>query len=230
MRSLSIIFGIVLLGLLLMFLVSPKPPAGGMKHGTPEDNTPAASTAQAAKPSAPSTPTEVLKPPMQGAFRVIMSVKDRGDVTIELYPAAAPATVKQFTEWITSGYYNGIKFHRVVPNFVVQAGDPQTRSISSKDLAAMTPDQISSAHLGASGSGQNIPFEQNKLQNITGTIAMALSSPRSNTASGQFYINLKSNHDLDGDYCVFGKVVSGMDVVQKIQQGDEITSMKVIGK
>jgi cyclophilin family peptidyl-prolyl cis-trans isomerase len=92
----------------------------------------------------------------------------------------------------------------------------------------MAPEEVGSKyHLGGGGSGQNIPFEPNSLTNDTDTLAMALSGPRSATGDSQFFINLVDNHKLDGDYCVFGKVVGGTELVDKIQQGDRIKSMHV---
>jgi|YelNatPaOPRAMG01_1025707.scaffolds.fasta_scaffold12694_3 cyclophilin family peptidyl-prolyl cis-trans isomerase len=228
MKSILWIFGIVIFGFVVMLLVEPKPPKGGLK-GNPadQDNTSSSSSSSSTSTASTSTPTEVFKPPMKGAFDVVMTIAGKGDVTIQLYPQAAPKTVAEFKRLVTTGYYNGIKFHRVEPNFVVQAGDPQTRKYTTQQLAAMTPDQIQEARLGTGGSGVYVPFEKNNLQNITGTVAMALNAPKSNSANGQFYINLKSNHFLDGNYCVFGKVISGMNVVDKITLGDEITKMVV---
>jgi cyclophilin family peptidyl-prolyl cis-trans isomerase len=101
----------------------------------------------------------------------------------------------------------------VVPNFVVQAGNPAT-----KTKGADAPEE------GTGGSGKTIPFEQSKLPNVRGSLAMALRSPQSDTADSQFFINLKYNNTLDNDYCVFGKVIEGMDVVAKVSKGDVIKS------
>lgn len=228
MKPILWIFGIVIFAIAIMFIVEPKPPKTGL-IGNPadQDSTNSSSSSSSSSATTASTPTEVFKPPMKGAFDVDMSIAGKGDVTMQLYPQAAPKTVAEFKRLVTTGYYNGIKFHRVEPNFVVQAGDPQTRKYSSQQLAQMSPEQIQMARIGTGGSGVFVPFEKNKLQNITGTVAMALNAPKSNSANGQFYINLKSNHFLDGNYCVFGKVVSGMDVVNKIAIGDEITKMVV---
>ena len=145
---------------------------------------------------------------------VEMSIANRGKVALELYPAKAPKTVAHFRNLVKKKFYNGILIHRVEPNFVVQAGDPQTKTRGINDPA-----------IGSGGSGKNIPFEENDLKHLPGTVAMALSAPHSATGDSQWFINLKRNAFLDVDYCVFGKVTRGMDVVRKIQRGDKIVSV-----
>ena len=155
----------------------------------------------------------------------IMTVEGRGKVYIALYPKDAPKTVAHFIELCHKKFYDGILFHRVISDFVVQAGDPATKGMTPKQFLEMTPEQRDMRHIGAGGSGKNIPFERNNLTNDTGTIAMALSAPQSDTGDSQWFINLVPNHRLDGDYCVFGKVIKGMDVVKKIHLGDRIKSI-----
>ena len=127
-----------------------------------------------------------------------------GSIRIELYPAKAPKTVENFLQYVKDGHYNGVIFHRVIDNFMIQTGgfDKSMREKRGRDA---------------------IPNEaKNGLKNDLGTLAMArTSAPHS--ASAQFFINLKNNDFLnsanaqDGwGYAVFGKVVSGMDVVMKI--------------
>ncbi len=166
-----------------------------------------------------------FKPPMEGATRVTVKIAGKGEIVIEVYPKAAPETVKQFVSLAKSGFYNNIKFHRVEPNFVVQAGDPDTKETSSAELAGMSDEQKAALGIGAGGSGKSIPFEPNNLAHIRSTVAMALSTPRSPTGDSQFFINLSDNVGLNNDYCVFGKVVQGMDIVDKIAVGDAIESM-----
>ena len=127
-----------------------------------------------------------------------------GTIRIELYPAKAPKTVENFLQYVKDGHYNGVIFHRVINDFMIQTGgfDKSMREKRGRDP---------------------IPNEaKNGLKNDLGTLAMArTSAPHS--ASAQFFINLKNNDFLnsvnaqDGwGYAVFGKVVSGMDVVMKI--------------
>lgn len=163
-----------------------------------------------------------FKPPREGAIKVNLHLDPKGDIVLELYPKVAPKTVARFVELVKAGYYDGIKFHRVVPDFVVQAGDPNTKQYTETQLAGLSAEEIESSGLGAGGSGHKIPFENSPLKNLPGTVAIALSRPRSDTGDSQFFINLRTNSKLDGDYCVFGSVVAGFDVVSRITQGDEI--------
>lgn len=231
MRPIIIVFLVALVAIVLGITLSPKgrgplvenPSEVAAEQQEAEQRAEMARSAAVNKPA----PSESFAAPREGVITAVMSVPNRGEVTIELYPKAAPKTVARFTQLIKSGFYNGIKFHRVVQGFVAQAGDPKSKSVSSDQLAKMSEQDTAAAGLGAGGSGQSIPFEKNSLQHVPGTVAMALSAPRSNTADSQFFINLVSNHSLDGDYCVFGKVTQGMDVVQKIQQGDVIGNFVV---
>ena len=107
-------------------------------------------------------------------------------------------------ELVNKAFYDGIKFHRVVPNFVIQAGDP--------------------SGTGTGGSGKNLKAEFNDLQHIKGTVAMARTSDP-DSADSQFYIALTTLSHLDRKYTVFGQVVEGLDVIDKIEQNDVIISM-----
>ena len=129
-----------------------------------------------------------------------------GTIEIELYPTDAPKTVARITELVQKGFYDGLTFHRVVPGFVVQGGDP--------------------AGNGTGGSGQNIPAEFNSRQHVEGTLAMARATDP-NSADSQFYISLGRHSHLDNQYTVFGLVVKGMDAVKKIKQGDKMTKVFV---
>jgi peptidyl-prolyl cis-trans isomerase A (cyclophilin A) len=126
-----------------------------------------------------------------------------GTLRLELYPAKAPKTVENFLQYVRDGHYNGTIFHRVIPGFMVQGG-------------GMTP------NMGQKATRAPIPIEsKNGLRNDVGTLAMARTSDP-NSATAQFFINVNRNDFLnypgqDGHgYTVFGKVVDGMDVVNKI--------------
>lgn len=161
--------------------------------------------------------------------RVLLTVADRGTITLELFQKAAPKTVAHFLKLVNTKFYDGILFHRVRPGFVAQAGDPKSKSVDGSKLRDLSDEQVAEQyHLGNGGSGENIPFEENTQTNDRGTMAMALSGPRTATGDSQFFLNLVPNHRLDGDYCVFGKVVKGLDVMDKIQQGDKIVSARVV--
>lgn len=156
-----------------------------------------------------------FKPPREGVITATMTVENRGDVVMELYPKAAPKTVAQFARLMREGFYDGLLVHRVEPGFVLQAGNPNTRT-QGVDAAESQPPTV-----------PTVPFERNNLGHVTGSIGVALTQPQSATGTSQFFINLKANHYLDGNYCVIGKVVQGMDVVGRVQRGDRIARIAV---
>lgn len=129
---------------------------------------------------------------------------NHGDITIEFFDTDAPNTVANFTKLAGSGFYNGTKFHRVIEGFMIQGGDP------------LTKDDAMQARWGTGGPGYQFADEihaNNK--NAVGTIAMANAGPGTN--GSQFFINVADNNFLDTKHTVFGKVVAGMDVVEKLQ-------------
>lgn len=128
----------------------------------------------------------------------------KGNIEFKLYPEKAPNTVTRIIELVNQEFYDGIKFHRVVPNFVIQAGDPNGN--------------------GTGGSGKKLRAEFNDIQHIKGTVAMAR-TPDPDSADSQFYIALTTLPHLDKKYTVFGQVVNGLDVIDKIAKDDVIISM-----
>lgn len=136
---------------------------------------------------------------------------ERGNITFELYPDYAPVTVNNFAKLIGDGFYNrfNMKFHRVVPGFVIQTGDP--------------------TGTGAGGSKERIPLEsKNKLShNAKGIVAMARGADP-NSATSQFYITLAPQTSLDGKYTIFGKVIAGMDVLEKIEKDDMLYGIRLV--
>jgi len=163
------------------------------------------------------------------APRVEMEVEGRGKVVLELYPKDAPKTVAHFLDLCRRGFYTGIRFHRVRPGFVAQAGDPATREMKAEELAGKSDEDLAAMNIGGGGSGKNVVFENSPRKHEPGALSFALSAPRSNTGDSQFFIDLVANPRLNGDYCVFGKVVQGMPVVRTIQQGDRIVRVTVLG-
>jgi cyclophilin family peptidyl-prolyl cis-trans isomerase len=127
-----------------------------------------------------------------------------GNITFKFYPKKAPNTVTRIIELVNQGFYDGIKFHRVVKNFVIQAGDP--------------------SGTGSGGSGKKLKAEFNDIQHIRGTVAMARTTDP-DSADSQFYIALTTIPHLDRKYTVFGQVIDGLDVLEKIQKDDVIISM-----
>lgn len=139
-----------------------------------------------------------------GAGTHVVIETSLGIIELELFADAAPNTVENFVQLARVGFYNGTKFHRVIKGFMIQGGDP------------LTKDDALKAQWGTGGPGYTFNDEihaNNK--NVSGTIAMANSGP--NTNGSQFFINVADNNNLDAKHTVFGKVLSGMDVVHKIE-------------
>jgi peptidyl-prolyl cis-trans isomerase B (cyclophilin B) len=133
---------------------------------------------------------------------------ERGTIVLELYPEAAPKTVANFETLVNKGFYNGLTWHRVVPDFVIQGGDPDGT--------------------GAGGPGYTVPAEI-KEKHLRGSVATARTgddvNPQRASSGSQFYICLEPQPGLDGQYTVFGGVIKGMDAVDKIQKGDHMTKI-----
>jgi len=132
---------------------------------------------------------------------------NRGSIELELYPQFAPVTVNNFVFLIKEGFYDGVKFHRVISNFVIQGGDP--------------------TGTGAGGPGYHFEDEvkNNPLKHETGVISMANAGPGTN--GSQFFITHSPQAHLNGKHTVFGKVINGMDVVNSIRAGDVMTKVTV---
>ena len=125
-----------------------------------------------------------------------------GDITLKFFPEVAPNHVNSFIELAKDGFYDGTTFHRVVPGFVIQGGDPNTKSDDR------------SRH-GMGGPGFTLKAEFSKLPHKRGTLSMARAA-HPDSAGSQFFICVADAPFLDGEYTVFGEVVKGMDVVDKI--------------
>ena len=126
-----------------------------------------------------------------------------GNIEIELYTDKMPVTTQNFIDLAEKGFYDGTRFHRVISKFMIQGGDPLSKDTSKQNM------------WGTGGPGYKIKDEFDKsLSNEPGTIAMANAGP--NTGGSQFFINLVNNNFLDSKHPVFGKVVKGMDIVEKI--------------
>lgn len=152
---------------------------------------------------------------------VRMTVERRGEILIELLPGAAPKTVAHFTGLVKKKFYDGILFHRVVPGFVAQAGNAQTKT-KGLDVSEEV------------GSGKTITLEPpiSPYSHVRGTLGMARTSDL-NSGDSQFFFNLGDNSRLDtynGGYTMFGRVVKGMEVVSAIQMGDKITRAVMVEK
>ncbi len=135
---------------------------------------------------------------------VTMEMKDGGKVLIELYPQIAPTTVENFISLINQGYYNGLTFHRVMPSFMAQGGDPLGNGTGGPGYTIK-------------GEFANNGFKQNNLKHDVGVISMARATPPDSAGSQFFIVTGETSYtSLDNQYAGFGKVVDGMDVVYEI--------------
>ena len=132
---------------------------------------------------------------------------DRGNIALELYPEHAPNTVNNFVFLAREGFYDGVRFHRVIANFMIQGGDP--------------------TGTGTGGPGYRFDCEvaENPLKHERGVISMANAGP--NTNGSQFFITHLATPHLDGNHTVFGKVIEGQDIVDAIEQDDTMTRVTV---
>ena len=131
---------------------------------------------------------------------------DKGNIELVLFDKEAPNTVKNFEKLANSGFYNGLKFHRVIPNFMIQGGDPKGT--------------------GTGGPGYTIKCEINSHKHGAGALSMAHAGK--DTGGSQFFITHSPQPHLDGVHTVFGQVERGMAVVNKIKQGDKMNKVTVI--
>ena len=143
---------------------------------------------------------------------------NRGTMTAELYDTEAPNTVANFEKLANDGYYDGIKFHRVIPDFVVQGGDPLSRDLPEGDR-----------RIGTGGPGYKIDCETdgNPHRHELGALSMAHAGK--NTGGSQFFIVLNEGNTrhLNGVHTVFGKVTDGLDIVKTIKPNDTMSKVRV---
>ncbi len=174
--------------LLVIFAVAP---------GCGRDETVDAPTETAAPPGiVPPTPAEAPRP------MAVLSVENFGEIRIELLPEIAPATVENFIKLAEEGYYDGTTFHRVIPEFMVQGGDPNTKNRDPRDD-------------GRGGPGYTIEDEFSEVSHVRGVLSMA-NTGRPKSGGSQFFITVKRKPHLDGSYSLFGRVLEGMEVVDRI--------------
>ena len=133
---------------------------------------------------------------------------DRGQIKVELYPDKAPLTVASFVNLARKGFYDGLNFHRVIPDFMIQGGCPKGT--------------------GTGGPGYKFEDEANNgVRHERGVLSMANAGP--NTNGSQFFITHVKTDWLDGKHTVFGKVTEGLEVVDAVKQGDTIKSVRIEG-
>lgn len=181
---------------------------GCARTSTPVGNTPVSQTPQPPPAAAPELSPLAFPGVLPEAERLHKQVRMRttkGEIVFELFGDEAPKTVSNFVYLTNLTFYNGLTFHRVVPGFVIQGGDP----------------------LGNGTGGPGYQFEDEPVTRdyAAGIVAMANAGP--NTNGSQFFIVLEDQPGLPKNYNVFGRVISGMDVVQKIQVGDRMIEVRV---
>jgi peptidyl-prolyl cis-trans isomerase B (cyclophilin B) len=201
-RAAAIAAWLVASSVLVLAQAKPTKPSAS-KPATPK-------VATGAKVSAPSGK------PTPGAGPVVVVETTKGTFEFETYPNEAPRTVEHVLNLVKKNFYNGLRFHRVEPGFVIQVGDPNTRDFTKKDLWGT----------GGSGTPVGVAELSRKHLHVKGAVAMAHPGNAAK-ADAQFYVMLGARPSLDGKYAVFGKLISGFDVPDKIRVGDVIRKMYV---
>lgn len=155
------------------------------------------------------------KSPGAGAIIVLETAK--GTIEFETYPEEAPKTVARIVELVKKGFYNGQRFHRAEPKFVIQVGDPQSRNMTMQDW------------WGRAGFGKPIGAAEitKKRRHVRGAVAMAYPGSDPKMADSQFYIMLRAAPELDAKYTVFGKVINGLGVIDRIAKADVVKKASV---
>jgi peptidyl-prolyl cis-trans isomerase B (cyclophilin B) len=177
----------------------------------------------------------------QGVDKIMLTITTvRGDIDLELYPEVAPKTVANFVKLAQDGFYNGTKFHRVISDFMIQGGDPLSKTDNSKvgtggpgykfeyEINPISLDLSDEAIAQLESAGYKYNYNLKSMPVEVGSIAMANSGP--NTNGSQFFIvTYSSQPHLNGKHTVFGKVANdeSMSVVRKITQSDVIQSVTV---
>lgn len=165
---------------------------------SPDSSTPPPEASAPATSTTPDSSVPVLK-------NVVVIETVHGKIKFQLFKEQAPKTVERFSQLVTQKFYDGLTFHRVEPGILIQGGDPQGT--------------------GMGGSGQSIPAEfGGEHKHISGAVGLARAEDP-NSGDSQFYIMLRPLPSLDGSYTVFGQVTEGLEVAEKIQIGDKMTSV-----
>ena len=155
--------------------------------------------------AAPPEATEAMARIGPGPHPVVrLDLGELGAIEVELYPEIAPNTVEHFLEVVESGFYDGTRFHRVIPGFMIQGGDPISKNPNPR-------------RWGQGGLGRTIPDEFSDYPHLRGTLSM-VNRGKPHTASSQFFIVHQDSRGLDGKYTAFGKVVKGLEVLDAVTQ------------
>lgn len=216
------------IAIFLIFLLSLSFFSCGDKKNEPESNQTSVSASKSQQTTTPmkkapqqttstlgETKTQVApqkpEPPKIDPEKVVAVIEmaKGGKIIFEFYPKEAPKAVDNFITLTNKGFYNGLKFHRVIEGFMAQGGDP----IGD----------------GTGGPGYTIKDEFNSHNHIKGTVAMAR-PPLPDSAGSQFYICFEPQPHLDGKYTVFGQVIEGMDIVDTIEKGDVMKKVSIVDR
>ena len=135
----------------------------------------------------------------------------KGEITVMFFPSVAPKHVENFKSLVSSGFYNGVRFHRCIPGFMIQGGDPLTKSLGQVENWG------TGGHEDDKSNRLTVPAEFSAVKHLRGVLSMARSSDP-NSASSQFFVMHADYSSLDGKYSAFGKVVKGIEVVDEIVQ------------
>jgi peptidyl-prolyl cis-trans isomerase B (cyclophilin B) len=196
-----------------------KPPEAESGSGTTGSTTASATTADTtgsttgSEPAATTGGESTAKPTSTGANvqsrepkagdEVAVLDTNQGRIVVMFFPDVAPKHVANFKELAKKGFYNGTKFHRVIPGFMIQGGDPNSKNADRGDD-------------GIGGTGQHVDAEFSEIDHRRGILSMARGGDDVNSASSQFFIVVKDSAFLNGQYSAFGKVLSGMETADKI--------------
>ncbi len=143
---------------------------------------------------------------------------NRGTIVAELYDKDAPKTVENFEKLANAGFYDGVKFHRVIPDFVVQGGDPLSRDLPAGDR-----------RIGSGGPGYHIKCETKGNPRTHAVGALSMAHAGTDTGGSQFFMVLSETNTrhLNGKHTVFGQITKGLDVMKSITQNDSMTTVRV---
>jgi peptidyl-prolyl cis-trans isomerase B (cyclophilin B) len=229
-----VVFATVLL-VALMVLPGCTPPAststtGGSTSASSEASG-SASTSPSVEPTSPAAVNAngvpLYTPKYQPNGNEIGVIKtNKGTIKVKFYSGFAPIATANFIELAQKGFYNGVKFSRFSPGYLIQGGDPKTKSASSKAVAAAAARQTHRFDTGGPGYAIRDEFANSPITHVDG--ALALARPEMPNGSGsQFYFALTALPNLDHQYTVFGQTTSGLDVVHKLKVGDVIKSVTI---
>ena len=206
-----------LVGLALLLAMSMGCGGGQAPEGGEAEPAAPAATEPAEAPAEAPAAEEPPAPEITGPVTIVIETA-KGAIEFETFPEEAPKTVERIVSLVQRNFYRGQRFHRVVPGFVIQVGDPKTRDMTQQDRWGQPP----------AGTGTSIGVAEisETRKHTHGAVAMAHAGDPA-MADSQFYITMGPKPQLDGDYTVFGQVTSGLEVVDTIEVGDAITNMYI---